>query len=154
MKTRLQLAFLVLLALIVAVVSGCALVYKTGLSGSPTSSQAEIEINASYSEPEAVAAYLQKYQQLPGNFISKAAALELGWVSHKGNLWDVTDQLSIGGDKFGNREGLLPKAPGRQYYECDVNYQGGLRGPERLVYSNDGLIFYTKDHYETFVQIN
>ena len=78
-------------------------------------------------------------------------ASELGWESSKGNLWDVTDKKSIGGDKFGNREGKLPIKEGRQYYECDINYEGGYRGAERLVYSNDRLIYYTKDHYDTFI---
>lgn len=58
--------------------------------------------------------------------------------------------MSIGGNKFGNREGLLPKEKGRTYYECDVNYESGYRGEERIVYSNDGLIYYTGDHYESF----
>ncbi|MGN1069057.1 MAG: ribonuclease domain-containing protein [Candidatus Fimadaptatus sp.] len=58
--------------------------------------------------------------------------------------------MSIGGDRFGNREGLLPDARGRQYYECDVNYDGGYRGGERIVFSSDGLIYYTCDHYNTF----
>ena len=58
--------------------------------------------------------------------------------------------MSIGGDRFGNREGLLADKEGRQYYECDINYEGGFRGPERLVYSNDGLIYYTGDHYDSF----
>ena len=58
--------------------------------------------------------------------------------------------MSIGGDHFGNYEGLLPDADGRKWKECDVNYSGGYRGAERLVFSNDGLIYYTKDHYESF----
>lgn len=62
----------------------------------------------------------------------------------------MADGASIGGDRFGNREGLLPEAPERKWYECDVNYQGGYRGSERLCYSNDGLIYYSKDHYESF----
>ena len=77
--------------------------------------------------------------------------MELGWQSSQGNLWDVTEKKSIGGDRFGNREGKLPIKEGRQYYECDINYEGGYRGSERIVYSNDGLIYYTKDHYENFV---
>ena len=60
--------------------------------------------------------------------------------------------MSIGGDTSGTREARLPTADGRKWYECDVNYEGGYRGAERLVYSNDGLIYYTDDHYETFVQ--
>ena len=55
--------------------------------------------------------------------------------------------MSIGGDRFGNREGLLPDARSRQWYECDVNYEGGYRGAERLLFSNDGLIYYSGDHY-------
>lgn len=61
--------------------------------------------------------------------------------------------MSIGGDIFGNREGRLPEAAGRKWYECDVNYNGGFRGEERLVYSSDGLIYYTSDHYQTFTEI-
>ena len=61
--------------------------------------------------------------------------------------------MSIGGDYFGNYEGLLPEADGRKYTECDVNYEGGYRGGERIVFSNDGLIFYTDDHYECFTQL-
>jgi guanyl-specific ribonuclease Sa len=65
----------------------------------------------------------------------------------------VAPGMSIGGDTFGNREGILPKEKGRKYYECDVNYEGGYRGGERIVYSNDGLIFYTEDHYKSFEQL-
>jgi len=106
-----------------------------------------------YTNPLEVAEYIHQYKQLPSNFLTKSEAGQLGWVSSKGNLWDVTDQMSIGGDYFGNREGLLPSAANRQYYECDVNYSGGFRGAERIVYSNDGLIFYTDDHYQSFTQI-
>lgn len=113
-----------------------------------------IEKDGKYSKPEEVAAYIHIYNQLPKNYLTKKEAEALGWESRKGNLWDVTDKKSIGGDVFGNREGLLPKAEGRQWYECDVNYFGGFRGEERLVYSNDGLIFYTKDHYKTFTEVS
>ena len=102
------------------------------------------------SDPDRVAAYLHAYGELPPNFIRKEDARALGWDSADGNLWDVTDEMSIGGDRFGNREGLLPEADGRVWYECDVNYAGGFRGAERIVYSNDGLIYYTDDHYESF----
>jgi len=111
-----------------------------------------VEEGGRYTSPEEVAAYLHLFDELPENFITKRKATELGWESNKGNLWDVTDEMSIGGDNFGNREGRLPDQEGRRWYECDVNYEGGYRGAERLVYSNDGLIFYTNDHYETFVQ--
>ena len=120
---------------------------------SRTTEESSIDENGSYTDPYQVAEYIHTYKKLPPNFISKKEASSLGWDSDKGNLWEVTDKMSIGGDKFGNREGLLPKADGRQYYECDVNYQGGYRGAERIVYSNDGLIFYTDDHYNSFTQL-
>lgn len=112
-----------------------------------------VEEDGVYSTPELVAAYIHTFNKLPSNYITKNEATKLGWVSSKGNLWDVTDEMSIGGDKFGNREGLLPKKNGRQWYECDVNYYGGYRGSERILYSNDGLIYYTDDHYESFTQL-
>lgn len=106
-----------------------------------------------YTTPEDVALYIHTYNKLPSNFMTKKEAIELGWNSDEGNLWEVTDQMSIGGDMFGNREGKLPKKDGRKWYECDVNYEGGYRGAERIVFSNDGLIYYTNDHYETFIRI-
>lgn len=106
-----------------------------------------------YDTPEDVAEYIHTYGKLPDNFITKDEARDLGWVSSEGNLWDVAYGMSIGGDKFGNREGLLPDAEGRVWYECDINYQGGFRGSERIVYSNDGLVYFTADHYESFDQL-
>ena len=112
-----------------------------------------VEYSMPYSTPEEVALYLHVFVELPPNFLTKDEARDLGWVSSDGNLWDVTDQMSIGGDVFGNREGLLPEDDERVYYECDVNYFGGFRGSERVVFSDDGLIYYTNDHYETFTQL-
>ena len=109
-----------------------------------------IDENGTYTSKEEVAAYLHEYGHLPSNFITKKEARNLGWVSSEGNLWEVADGMSIGGDIFGNREGLLPEDDARVYYECDVNYEGGFRGSERVVFSDDGLIYYTGDHYESF----
>ena len=109
-----------------------------------------VEIDGTYTGKEEVAAYIHKYRCLPSNFITKSEAQALGWDSSKGNLWDVAKGKSIGGDRFGNYEGYLPKAKGRVYYECDIGYEGGRRGAERIVFSNDGLVYYTKDHYNTF----
>ncbi len=106
-----------------------------------------------YTDPYDVADYLHAYGELPPNFITKNEAKELGWDNAKGNLWDVAPGMSIGGDRFGNREGLLPKADGRTWYECDVNYEGGYRGADRVLYSSDGLIYCTFDHYESFTAI-
>ena len=92
---------------------------------------------------------LYLYGELPGNFITKAEARELGWDG--GGLEDVAPGKCIGGDYFGNYEGLLPAADGRTYFECDINTLGAnSRGPERIVYSSDGLVYYTADHYESF----
>jgi len=113
----------------------------------------ELAEDGYYSTHEDVALYIHTYGRLPANFITKSEAQELGWDNSKGNLWEVADQLSIGGDRFGNREGQLPDNPGRVWYECDVNCAGGYRGPERIVYSNDGLIYYTDDHYESFTRL-
>ena len=110
----------------------------------------DIDENGYYTSKEDVSLYIYTYEKLPNNYMQKKEANNQGWESSKGNLWDVTEKKSIGGDKFGNREKLLPIKKGRQYYECDINYQGGYRGAERLVYSNDGLIYYTEDHYDSF----
>lgn len=112
-----------------------------------------VEYGCAYSETDEVALYLHAFEALPPNYISKAEARALGWDSRAGNLWDVAWGCSIGGDRFGNREGRLPDARGRQWYECDVNYAGGYRGAERLLFSSDGLIYYTGDHYESYAQI-
>jgi len=100
-----------------------------------------------------VAQYIHEFLELPPNYISKKEARDLGWDNSKGNLWQISNKKSIGGDRFGNREGLLPEVDTRIYYECDINYKGGYRGAERIVYSNDGLIFYTDDHYKTFKKL-
>ena len=112
--------------------------------------EGELDKNGSYTSKDEVAAYINLYGTLPQNFITKSQARDLGWDSAKGNLWDVAPGKSIGGDRFGNYENRLPKANGRTYYECDINYSGGYRGSERIIYSNDGLVYYTADHYETF----
>ena len=103
-----------------------------------------------YTSKDEVAAYLHEFGELPPNYITKAEAQSLGWDNTLGNLWEVTDHKSIGGDYFGNYENLLPRKKGRTYHECDINFKGRSRGPERIVYSNDGLIYYSSDHYNTF----
>ena len=106
-----------------------------------------VEEDGVYTTPATVAAYLYTFHKLPSNFITKNEATKLGWDSGKGNLNEVAPGKSIGGDRFGNYEGLLPRA---SYHECDVNYESGRRGSERIVYSDDWNIYYTSDHYESF----
>lgn len=108
-----------------------------------------LDRNGSYTTKAAVSFYLDTYETLPNNFITKAEARELGWEG--GGLEDYAPGKCIGGDVFGNYEGLLPEKEGRVYYECDIDTLGEeSRGAKRLVYSNDGLIYYTEDHYDSF----
>ena len=114
--------------------------------------QTPIAEDGSYTTREDVALYLQTYGHLPPNFVTKAEAEKAGWTG--GSLEYVLPGKCIGGDRFGNREGQLPKAKGRTWWECDINTLGRRsRGAERLVYSSDGLIYYTPDHYETFERL-
>jgi len=112
-----------------------------------------VEADGWYDTMEEVAVYLETYDALPENYLTKKEAQNLGWVSSKGNLWDVADGCSIGGDRFGNYEGLLPEAKNRRWTECDIDFDGGRRNAKRIVFSNDGLIYYTDDHYESFDEI-
>lgn len=108
-----------------------------------------IDKNGSYTSKDDVALYIHTYGELPKNFISKKQAERLGWDG--GSLEPYAPGKSIGGSYFGNYEGKLPKKKGRTYYECDIDTKGKRsRGPKRIVYSTDGLIYYTPDHYETF----
>lgn len=99
-----------------------------------------------------VVLYLEVYDELPPNYITKSEAQSLGWEG--GSVEKYKEGAAIGGDYFGNREGLLPAAEGRSYTECDIDTHGyGSRGSRRLVFSNDGLYFYTSDHYESFSEV-
>jgi ribonuclease T1 len=151
-KVKKNLAILLLIVTVLLSLPACGDT-ETGKLQTPEQAVSAIEEDGEYSQAEEIAEYIYLYQRLPRNFISKKEAISLGWKGQEGNLWEVTEQMSIGGDFFGNREGFLPRAEGRQWYECDVNYQGGFRGKERLVYSNDGLFYYTDDHYQTFTEI-
>ncbi len=116
----------------------------------PPETEALLDPDGWYYSAEDVALYLITYGELPCNFITKSEARELGWEG--GSVQKYKEGAAIGGDKFGNREGLLPKASGRQYYECDIDTDGAnSRGAKRIVFSNDGLIYYTEDHYESFI---
>lgn len=105
--------------------------------------------DGTYTTKEDVALYIYQYGHLPNNFITKKEAEKLGWEG--GYLEPYAPGKCIGGNRFGNREGLLPEADGRTYTECDIDTLGAKkRGAKRIVFSNDGLIYYTEDHYESF----
>ena len=97
--------------------------------------------------------YVTTYGTLPDNYLRKKEAQKLGWEPLLGNLADKLPGVLIGGDRYKNRDGRLPDAPGRGWYEADFDYTGGYRNDCRLLYSNDGLIFVTYDHYATFYEI-
>ena len=148
LRFKLGLALWAMLSLL-----GCASTSVPQIPPAPSQPMEEtitVQEDGWYSTKEEVAEYLETYGHLPENYITKKEAQALGWDNAKGNLWDVAEGKSIGGDRFGNREGLLPNAHGRTWYECDIDYQGGYRGKERLVFSDDGLIYYSDDHYASF----
>ena len=109
-----------------------------------------IREDGTYTGKEEVALYIHTYGKLPSNYITKTEAKKKGWDPEKGNLGKVCPGFSIGGDRFSNYEGHLPEKDGRKYYECDIDYRVGSRNAKRIVYSNDGLVYYTDDHYNTF----
>ena len=105
--------------------------------------------DGSYTSKEDVAQYIHLYGHLPSNFITKKEAEQLGW--NGGSLEPYAPGMCIGGNHFGNYEGVLPEKEGRSYTECDIDTLGAdKRGAKRIVFSNDGLIYYTEDHYKSF----
>lgn len=118
-------------------------------SGNTTEQPKTVVENGTYTSKDDVALYIHTYKKLPKNFITNDDAKKLGWSG--GSLEKYAPGKSIGGDYFGNYEGKLPKKDGRTYHECDIDTKGASsRGAKRIVYSDDGLIYYTEDHYETF----
>lgn len=118
-------------------------------SGTPTEFPALSE-DGWYNSKDDVALYIYLYGRLPGNYVTKQDAQAKGWTG--GSVEPYTGEgTALGGSRFGNYEGLLPEAKGRTYTECDIDTVGrSSRGPKRVVFSNDGLVYYTGDHYESF----
>lgn len=118
-------------------------------TGDPKGNTPSLDEYGTYDSKDDVALYINTYGCLPDNYITKAEARDLGWTG--GSVEDYAPGMCIGGDAFGNREGLLPDADGRYYTECDIDTLGETgRGAQRIVFSNDGLIYYTDDHYQSF----
>lgn len=120
-------------------------------SGSLYEELPAIDEDGTYNSAEDVSLYLYTYGCLPDNYLTKNEARAFGWSG--GSVEDHAGEgAAIGGDRFQNKEKALPIADGRLYYECDIDTWGkDERGPERIVWSNDGLIYYTPDHYASFV---
>lgn len=118
-------------------------------STAPDDAQPTLDEEGKYNSKEDVALYIHTFGHLPPNYVTKAKARDAGWYG--GSLEKSCPGCSIGGDVFDNREGLLPAKKGRTYYECDIDTAGeSSRGAKRIVFSNDGLIYYTDDHYKSF----
>ena len=145
----------------ICIVSILAAIVSAGFAGFDTYSIAKEEgskdaialsEDGEYNSMEDVSAYIHKYEHLPDNYITKKEAQNLGWIG--GSVSDVAPGMAIGGDRFYAdyaQSDDIALAEGRYYTECDVDTDGAPdRGRERLIFSNDGLIYYTADHYETF----
>ncbi len=118
---------------------------ETSEETSATTSDA-IDRDGTYTSKDDVALYLYTYGELPSNFITKKEARDLGWSG--GSVEDYAPGMCIGGDHFGNYEGVLPDG---NYRECDIDTLGkSSRGAKRIIWSDDGRIYYTDDHYESF----
>ena len=147
--TRLSALLLALILLFTAVPALAAKVIEVYAAEYP------VEKDGWYFSMEEVAVYLALFEDLPDNFLTKNQAEKKGWDNRKGNLDDVAPGCSIGGNRFGNYEGLLPEGDKIRYTECDIDFDGTYRNAQRIVFSNEDpmRIYYTEDHYETFVEI-
>ena len=147
-----------LAALIVSIVAAIACIAFSGIRSygiikeEATKDDIVLDENADYNSEEDVAAYIYRYGHLPENYITKQEAQAVGWIG--GSVQDVAPGKSIGGDRFYDDYYVgdgLARAEGRYYTECDVNTDDkDDRGAERIVFSNDGLVYYSPDHYVTF----
>lgn len=132
------------------VLAACWVGLKPYLSSSSAPAASDI---TALTDVRTVARYILQNQQLPDYYLTKSEARRRGWNPSKGDLCDVLPGKAIGGDRFSNREKRLPQRQNRQWYEADVNYRCGHREADRLVYSSDGLVYLSTDHYRSFKQV-
>lgn len=168
MHVRSRIRGLALLLAALMLLAGCAAqtpqpeATAPGTAAAATAAQADrpadaptrapVDRDGAYFGRDEVALYIHLYGALPHNFITKAEARKLGWSG--GSVEPYAPGKAIGGDRFGNYEGALPNKKGRQYTECDIDTLGAAsRGARRIIFSNDGLVYYTGDHYATFEQL-
>ncbi len=165
-KTRLSInqqiliiIFICLLALIISIVLTPSDFQHSSQPGSisenraPTYPQQHINTNVAIDQltsEKYIIDYLSKNHKLPNYYITKQQAIRRGWDAKSGNLCQILPGRAIGGDFFANRENKLPAVDKRIWFEADINYSCGRRGADRIVFSNDGLIYVTHDHYQTF----
>ncbi|HEN3468256.1 TPA: ribonuclease [Yersinia enterocolitica] len=156
MNKRLMAILAALLLLVVVAFQGVDNVTASDIGQSPDLERPRLSAPASIeqlTQHQQVVKYLQSHHRLPDFYMTKQQAREKGWNPKEGNLCKVLPGKAIGGDRFSNRERQLPEAKGRNWREADVNYRCGHRGSDRLLYSNDGLIYLTQDHYKHFIRM-
>lgn len=151
MKKKMRGLFgqLALVLLLVMTSAGCGIAESAAASQETVRQMPvpEIDRDGSYDSREDVALYLHIYGELPENYITKAEAKKLGWSG--GSVEKYAPGKCIGGDRYSNFEGSLPE--GEKYRECDIDTLGKKsRGARRIVYSEEGFIYYTGDHYASF----
>ncbi|MDR2121902.1 MAG: ribonuclease [Flavobacteriaceae bacterium] len=132
------------------------ILFFTSLIFSYNSSVQELDLKQfdvkNLSSEQVIISYLKNNHHLPDYYVTRKKAEKSGWIPQKENLCDVLPGKVIGGDVFTNRQNAVPDKKGRKWFEADLNYTCGIRGTDRVVFSNDGLIFVTYDHYNTFEQ--
>lgn len=141
-----KISIILLLLAFLFVLNACTAILPENLINTEIS----VTEDGVYDSKDEVALYIHTYNHLPSNYITKKEAEKLGWDG--GNLEEYASGKCIGGGRFGNYEEKLPKKKGRTYTECDIDTLGkSNRGAKRIVYSNDGLIYYTDNHYDSFI---
>ena len=147
MRRNRLIRFFVVLTAVVLLFSCC-----TALAAKKNRNRSN-ESAAALQAAQELADYIFEHGELPDGFIRKKDAHALGWDSSYNHVSDVAPDMSIGGDYYGNYEERLPVVRGRKYYEADCYYRGGRRNAYRIIYSNDGHVWFTEDHYNTFVEL-
>lgn len=158
MQKKTSFIIIVLLLIIIGLLAYSIFIKSDKNTSEPTDNNKELTISEQVQSLEideltsekVVVPYVKKHNQLPDYYITKKEAREGGWIPAEGNLCDVLPGKAIGGDRFSNREKRLPNKKGRTWREADLNYNCGRRNADRLLFSNDGLIYVTYDHYKTF----
>lgn len=155
MKKYIRYWLLAVWMVCMTIIGGCSQILNTAQTSQvlyETETETITEMLAEdgvYTSKEDVALYIHLYGKLPENFITKKEAKALGWEG--GSLEPYAPGKSIGGDRFGNYEGILPEEDGVTYKECDIDTMGAdQRGAKRIVFSNEGTVYYTEDHYKSF----
>ncbi len=152
MRNKLIRLFVLLVAAVM-LLSGCTANASSKKKNKNTETPAVTVTPGPMDEAQRIADYIFEHGELPDNFITKKEAQALGWDKYVNKVSDVAPGKSIGGDYFGNYEERLPVVKGRKYYEADCYYFGGDRNEYRIIYSTDGHVWYTEDHYNTFIEL-